>query len=401
MPFKPSTFLERGKLKKLALLIASFVILHLLIINVPSDYVFDEYWYVPSAKSALYDLLNKPTRVSYEGVEKRPEHPPLAQLFIALGILLFGDEPLGWRVFSVVFGASAILAVYAFARELSGSEETAFTAAALLSIDKMFFTFSSLALLDVFFVAFMVWSFLLYFKGKAAPSAVLMGLSAACKLTALFSIPALMLYEVFRWRPGRRARSIERKKILVWLGVFALSFLASLYAFDRLYAPAGERPYQNPIAHLAYMVSVHGSRNWPREPRGDPPWLWLLNPGNYYLGGVSALAALRFEAYNPLLMGLPFLSLPYCARLYLKEGDRLALAALLWFSVTYFPWFPLYFALARPIFSFYLLPAIPPICVANSMLFKGSSRASRAYLIATSMFFLIFQYPVKAVPPLG
>lgn len=385
-------------MKKVTLLIAFFVILHLLIVNVPSDYVFDEYWYVPSAKSALYDLLHKPPEVSYERVEKRPEHPPLAQLLIALGILLVGDKPLGWRVFSVAFGAGTVLAVYALAKELSGSEETALAAATLLSIDKMFFTFSSLALLDVFFVAFMVWSFLLYFKGKTAPSAVLMGLGAACKLTALFSIPALMLYEALQRRPGRRAPSPERKKILVWLGVFALSFLALLYAFDKLYAPFGEHPYQNPIAHLAYMVNVHGSKNWPREPPGDPPWLWPISPGNYYLGGVSALTVLHFEAYNPLLMGLSFLSLPYCARLYLKEGDRLALAALLWFSVTYFVWLPLYFMLARPIFSFYLLPAIPSICIANSILFKEGSKSSKAYLIATSTFFLIFQYPVKVIP---
>ena len=61
---------------------------------------FDETWYVPTAREILKS-----------GVVLHPEHPPLAKLLIAAGLRMFGDNPIGWRAMSALFGALTLAAV--------------------------------------------------------------------------------------------------------------------------------------------------------------------------------------------------------------------------------------------------------------------------------------------------
>ena len=60
----------------------------------PNTTIHDEYYYVPAANNILHGLNLG-----------RLEHPPLAQSIIASGIWLFGNNALGWRFFSVIFGS--------------------------------------------------------------------------------------------------------------------------------------------------------------------------------------------------------------------------------------------------------------------------------------------------------
>ena len=56
---------------------------------IPSKPYFDEIHYLPAAR----ELLER-------GLYINREHPLFAKQLIALGIALFGDNPLGWRIFS-------------------------------------------------------------------------------------------------------------------------------------------------------------------------------------------------------------------------------------------------------------------------------------------------------------
>ena len=68
-------------------LTAAFLALCLLRLTIPSTPYFDEVHYLPAAR-ALLELSHL----------ANPEHPPLGKELIALGIALFGDRPLGWRI---------------------------------------------------------------------------------------------------------------------------------------------------------------------------------------------------------------------------------------------------------------------------------------------------------------
>ena len=65
-------------------------------------------------------------------------HPPLAKLLIAGSIKLFGDNPWGWRIGSVVFGTLALLAIFALVRSLGGSRWLATGVTAAMACDNLF-----------------------------------------------------------------------------------------------------------------------------------------------------------------------------------------------------------------------------------------------------------------------
>ena len=69
--------------------------LFLVYIQFPEKLNFDEFHYIPAARRLL-DFSNP----------KNMEHPPLGKELIAIGMAIFGDQPLGWRFMSTIFGAS-------------------------------------------------------------------------------------------------------------------------------------------------------------------------------------------------------------------------------------------------------------------------------------------------------
>ena len=85
----------------LCLLVLVVLVMHFSIITQPAEPIFDEQHYVTDARSILqgHGTLH-------------PEHPPLGKLLIAFGIVIFGDNPFGWRFFSSVFGTIGIVVFY-------------------------------------------------------------------------------------------------------------------------------------------------------------------------------------------------------------------------------------------------------------------------------------------------
>src|SRR6187551_3436669 len=76
-----------------------FLLLCTVRLTVPGKPFFDEVHYLPAARAIL--ALSHPAN---------PEHPPLGKELLALGIALFGDRPLGWRIMPVLFGTLGLFA---------------------------------------------------------------------------------------------------------------------------------------------------------------------------------------------------------------------------------------------------------------------------------------------------
>ncbi len=75
----------------------------------PAEIVFDEVHFVAQGRHYLH------------GESFLDPHPPLAKLVIALGILLFGDHPFGWRVGNATIGTALVGITYLLGRRLTGS----------------------------------------------------------------------------------------------------------------------------------------------------------------------------------------------------------------------------------------------------------------------------------------
>jgi len=84
---EPVPYHPRDPLGWSAAIALAFLALCLVRLTVPGKPYFDEVHYLPAAR-ALLELSHL----------ANPEHPPLGKALIALGIAVFGDGPLGWRI---------------------------------------------------------------------------------------------------------------------------------------------------------------------------------------------------------------------------------------------------------------------------------------------------------------
>lgn len=137
----------------LCVLIVISLAIHFAIIFNPPKVVFDEVHYVSDARTIIT-----------EHATNRLEHPPLAKLIITAGMVIFGDNPFGWRIFSILFGVTNILLLYLICRRLKMSRLASNFAIFLVAFENLNFVQSSVAMLDVFSLTFMLLSFWLYLR---------------------------------------------------------------------------------------------------------------------------------------------------------------------------------------------------------------------------------------------
>lgn len=119
--------------------------------------VFDEKHYVPQA----WDMVVTATDPITGGIESNPGfglvvHPPLAKQLIAIGEMIFGYTPLGWRFMTALFGALTVLLIMALARQLSGSRIVGVLAGIIAICDGVLLVASRFGMLDIFQVLFIV-----------------------------------------------------------------------------------------------------------------------------------------------------------------------------------------------------------------------------------------------------
>ena len=112
--------------------------------------IFDEKHYAPQAFN-----------VSQLGIEENPAyglvvHPPVAKQIEAIGGLLFGYTPLGWRFTAALCGTIVIVLLMRIVRRLTRSTQLGVLAGLLLCVDGVTFVTSRVGMLDVYQVLFVV-----------------------------------------------------------------------------------------------------------------------------------------------------------------------------------------------------------------------------------------------------
>ncbi|MES3151021.1 phospholipid carrier-dependent glycosyltransferase [Sphingomonas faeni] len=111
----------------------------------PHTLVFDEVHYVPAARALL--ALSNPVNI---------EHPLLGKILIALGIALFGDGPIGWRIASTIAGTATVLGIFAILWLMLGRLRPALVGAIVVLVNFTVFVQARIAMLDGFMAAFVV-----------------------------------------------------------------------------------------------------------------------------------------------------------------------------------------------------------------------------------------------------
>ena len=311
---------------------------HFSVIMQPGNVMFDEVYYVEDAR-----------RILQGAGTMRPEHPPLGKLFVTLGIFLFGDNPLGWRILSVLFGTLAIVLFYLICRRLAMSRQASFLAAFLLSFENLSFVQAGVAMLDVFYLTLMLGAFWLYLKGRCFGSGIMLGLSSLTKLTGVLAAPVVFLHWMFVTRKG--------KGILILLVSSAAAFFILMPLFDFIIL----HKVANPFSQLKTMLSLSSQVTITKFPAATytRPWEWVLLPMYLpywwtprYLGMIS-----------PTLWALIVPAMVYAVFRAVKR-DSAAIFALAWFAGTYLIWIPASIITDRTSYVYYFYPTVGAVCIA-------------------------------------
>src|SRR5215203_2908685 len=124
-------------------------------LTTPAVYVFDELYYAYTAgKYVAGDEAYSTAIPPRDDPAIEWTHPPLAKLLIAGGILVAGDNPLGWRIASVLIGVAGVVIAYILALRLTGSCVTSGVAAGLLLMDGLYLIESRIGMSNLFVLVF-------------------------------------------------------------------------------------------------------------------------------------------------------------------------------------------------------------------------------------------------------
>lgn len=274
-------------------------------LDYPPVFTFDEHHFVENARNYL------------RGVPDWNDHPPLGKLLMLPGMLLFGDNGLGWRAHEAVLGTVHIACVYVAAAALFNDRRTGLLAASFVALDGLFISYSRTALLDIPMNAFMMAALALMLSGRHlalfAGAAVCIGLAVGVKWIAV----CLALVVPFLLR--RQGRSVLHSlwmgaiAVAVYFGISAvalgmthqpispgglvrssLDLLKHHAAFTDWRNPLDSRWYTWPFLHRPFLFHrevLSGGRVRLMSSVGNP-WLWYLTTAAFALSAVTVGRAL-------------------------------------------------------------------------------------------------------------
>ena len=415
--FKPALSWKSIYDKLFLVLFVVDLILRVLWLDKPSgSLIFDEWYYVNVARVILgipqsVGADGKPPYINVpSGLDPNHEHPPLAKLLIALSMYLLGDNGFGWRIPSVIFGSIGVLVFYLLMKKIAKYETLPLIAAFLFSFDNLIFVQSRIAILDIFTLTFMLLGFYWYFAGHPYLSAIGMTLSTLCKITGAAGFIVIAIVHAARFvkdHPKSRPWNDLFNWFEKYAATYVVSFLLILTVLDRLWVG-----YSNPFEHLQFILNYSTSLV-SSCPNGiiSCPWQWLINQVQipYLTVNVEVTAGnatKRFDsiafvgAMNPAILYLTIPAMLYAGYDCYRKKSDFALFTLVWFAVTYLPYYPAVLLGHRVTYLFYFLMTMPAVCagVAYMVAEQNPPKLVVLFYLAVVIVSFYLMFPFKVIP---
>ena len=355
-------------------------------LTTPDQLYWDEQYYVFDAEAYLgggfgQPLLPAPTvKIADEGTWV---HPPLGKWLIALlGVGPVGARPLGWRLPSVVFGVAGVALLYLLALHLWGSIWWATMAASLLSLDGLHIVQSRIAMLDIFMSTFVIAGVLLVVldhkrqlsverSSHTGPIAAVfgswyrlasgsaLGAAVACKWAA---IPALVVAALFCliW-----SLNADRGSARLWIfATVGMSFVVAplvvyLMSYGAFFFQHGAAA-QDFATLQRRMLEYHQSHS-KAQPESSRAWTWplMLHP-SVYLTRVDGTSVQRVVALgNPVVWWVFLVTIPPAMVRWIRRPTWPVGLIFAMYAALFLPWL----FISRSEFIFYMLPAVPFMCL--------------------------------------
>jgi dolichyl-phosphate-mannose--protein O-mannosyl transferase len=325
----------------------AFLALCLVRLTVPSTPFFDEVHYLPAARAIL--ALSHPAN---------PEHPPLGKEILALGIALFGDRPLGWRIMPVLFGTLGLFAGMRALWFASGSRFATIAFGVLLATAPHLLIQSRIAMLDVFMASFILVALWMCAgavrepetgRWRLAVAGLALGFSMASKWNAIpvAALPGLAFLAVRvrtgGWRfvtahRGAPVPGVTLVEAALWLGVMPLAAYAACFWPHFFYAERSITPWglvewhRHMLELQGQVVAPHTYMSVWYEWLGNWRAIWYL----YEVVDGAQRGVLLVGNPLTMLIGLP--AMAWCAWAGVMRRRWDALAVFVLYAVSFGMW---------------------------------------------------------------
>jgi dolichyl-phosphate-mannose-protein mannosyltransferase len=401
----------------LVVLLLASVVLRSLWLSVPqTGLIFDEAYYVNAARV----IMGVPATGKYDdsplGVDPNTEHPPLGKLAMAASMSVFGDDPIGWRLPSIIAGLIALGIVFEIVRRTDRSAWLAVLVVTLVAFDNLTFVHGRIGTLDMMVVAPMLIGSLLALQRRWLFAGIAIGIALLVKLTALYALLAVGLWLLFTDGPAWwRKRRIPLRDVagpVLFVVVAGVVFVGGLAVLDARFTT-----YTSPFDHIQKMVSYGASLQTRVStafcPEADSqPWQWLFNECQiqYFRIDVTVKAGEEIltkvptvdfrGALNPLLAGAVPLAALFTTWYAWRTRNQLAIWALTWTAANYLPYIPLAVLTNRIMYIYYALPLVPALAamVALLLLRSGLPAFVRWGFVLAYLAGFIAYFPYRQIP---
>lgn len=368
------------------------------------DMVTDEAVYIGAGKIDLPLLVH--LKIGTSGWGYNYEHPPLVKLLIGLFVSLntiLGHhlgELLAARLPSIIMGTLLVLAIYWLCYAPAG-RVIALLAALSLALSPWLAFFSALAYLDTTMTTFITIAYLLFWHAPQRPAlyplaAVLLGLGAASKYTAVLVVPGMFLftaYYFFLLRPRLLAEQRPRMPWGWWISAIIIAPLIFLIADPAIWPS----PYNLLIHSFAFewrhatrghLTFIAGQANW-HAPHWSIPFILFVKISSF----ITVPAA--FFACYALIQLVRF----HLHTSKIEIADVINLSFILIWLITSIGMLSL---LTIVVGSHYALPAVPPVALAGAYGLTKFLGYHRGQLFSSSSSKITSQEPLQApttLPP--
>ena len=325
---------------------------------------FDEIYHVRTAWESLkFDGMYEVT------------HPPLGKLIIALGLLLFGVNPFGWRFMGTLCGVLMLPMLYDFLRRLFGRSSVALSGTVIFAFDFMHFTQTRLATIDSYSVFFILGMYYYMYRFCSEEehggrhlllSGLFFGLGAATRWTCLYAGAGLAVIWLLHWVRRREAFRTAGfwvnvcECILCFVTIPCLIYYLSYYPYGRtaglgglgmFFDPRyGKIVWNNQVSMWSYHSSLVAT-----HPYSSVWWQWVLDirPILYYLDGTAAEKSAIAAFTGPLLCWGGLGAMLLCAAAAVGKRDGRAAFIVLGYLSQLLPWM----LVTRLTFAYHYFPS--------------------------------------------
>ena len=370
--------------------------------------IFDEIYYASSA----YQYLNG--KNPYVDV-----HPPLGMLLIAIGLMLFGVSPFGWRFIPNLAGIALVPVMYALSKKIFKNRKLAIAATILIMTEFMHFTISRLAFLEPILTLFIVAEYYYlycYIETRLNGNkfafrylcccAFFLGLAMATKLNALFTVPAIIIWlvycELFKYK-------LSIKELIKTIFYMLLIFSIIPFAIYMLsYIPYARSQHATNIFafvvdRFIYMFNFQVGLVNATHPYASRWWSWplLKTPMSiyYWQDSIGKLSTSIVLMGNPALYWASIPAVIILIYNWIRKPNYVIAFILIALFAQYLP----YAGIKRLSFIYYFYPVTPFLILSVVYVLKLAFEAKKkiygyigyCYLAICILLFILY-FPVLA-----